>query len=76
MTRAEESARVYEGLLDLLEKRLAILFAKTGPDWKHYVGPAYDPTKGSSGAGQTCSKCRRIYRSDVRVCPSCGMMAP
>jgi len=62
----------YDAVYDLLERRLAILFAKTGPEWRHYVGPVYDPARGGAGDGRTCTRCRRISRSDARLCGSCG----
>ena len=61
----------WTALTDLAERRIEAVFAK-----RHLIGRPYDPQQGSAGAGQTCSKCRRIFREDVRVCPSCGTIAP
>ena len=72
MTRADDSARFYQSLCDLLERRVNLIIgrAKFGP--ARFVGPVYDPTMGSGGDGWACAKCRRTVRSDRRLCGSCG----
>ncbi len=72
MTQSGDSQRVVDGLIDLLERRINIIMGKAGPNWKRYVGPVYDPSKGSSGDGRSCSKCRKVSPTHARVCGSCG----
>jgi hypothetical protein len=74
MNGPNDSAHFYDALLDLLERRVAILYAKTGKDWRRFIGRVYDPQRGGAGDGRTCRNCRRISPSDARVCRSCGQM--
>ena len=52
-----------------VEQRIEAVFAN-----RHLVGRVYDPATGSGGDGWPCLKCRRVMRSDVRVCGSCGTL--
>jgi hypothetical protein len=76
LTRSSDSARFYLGLLDMLERRVNLIFDKADPARKRFVGPVYDPAQGSSGDGWACPRCRKVSATGVRVCGSCGAILP
>jgi hypothetical protein len=71
---AEDSHRFYLGLLDMLERRVNLIFDRADPAKRRLVGPVYDPAQGSSGDGWPCTRCRRVVPTHLRLCPSCGLV--